>query len=140
MINDLLRDQWASLGIAFNARTPVVSDPETALIAFLESREFPEDRKMISLILAWMKEHSELVHIEHLKTLIEPLGSFELAVLGGIALNCLKNGDFRWKTIISYVKKRNTGKPRFEVDESEFLIIVEKGRIQNLPNLESVFL
>jgi hypothetical protein len=122
MSNDLLRDQWASLGIAFNARTTVVADPETALMAFLESKEFPEDRKMVSLILAWMKEHSELVHIERLKTLIESLGSFELAVLGGIALKCLKNGDFRWKTVIRFIKKRNTGRPRFDVDESEFLI------------------
>jgi hypothetical protein len=122
MSNDSLRDQWASLGIAFNANTKVVADPESALVAFLESREFPDDRKMISLILAWLKEHSELVHIERLKSLIDPLGSFELAVLGGIALKCIEYGDFRWRTIVSFVKKRNTGRPRFEVDESDYLI------------------
>lgn len=122
MSSDQVRDQWASLGVAFNAKTEMVADPETALIAFLQSREFPEDRKMISLILAWLKEHSNLVHIERLKTLIEPLGSFELAILGGIALKCLGYGDFRWKTILSFIKKRNTGKIRFEVEESEYLL------------------
>lgn len=122
MNSDHLRDQWASLGIAFNQKSEIVSDPETALISFLEAREFPEDRKMISLILAWLKEHSNLVHIERLKTLIEPLGSFELAVLGGIAQKCLSYGDFRWRTIIGYIKKRNTGKLRFETEESEYLL------------------
>lgn len=122
MSNDQLRDEWASLGIAFNSKTNFISDPETALITFLESREFPEDRKMISLILAWLKEHSNLVHIERLKTLIESLGSFELAVLGGIAMKCIGYGDFRWRTIISYIQKRNTGKLRFEIEESEYLL------------------
>lgn len=121
-LRDNLRDKWASLGIAFNANSNIVSDPESALIDFLESGEFPEDRKMISLILAWLKEHSELIHIERLKTLLKNLGSFELAVLGGIAIKCVKFGDFRWNTIINYIKKRNTGRIRFDVDESEYLI------------------
>lgn len=123
MSSDLLRDQWGSLGVAFNARSKIITDPETALITFLKSGEFPEDRKMISLILAWLKDYSNLVHIERLKSLIEDLGSFELAVLGGISRKCILYGDFRWKTIISFIKKRNTGKLSFEVNDSEYLII-----------------
>lgn len=122
MSSDLLRDQWGSLGVAFNARPKIITDPETALITFLNSGEFPEDRKMISLILAWLKDYSHLVHIERLKSLIEDLGSFELAVLGGISRKCILYGDFRWKTIISFIKKRNTGKLSFEVNDSEYLL------------------
>lgn len=122
MNNDILRDQWTSLGIAFNSKNNVVSDPETAIISFLKSNEFPDDRKMISLILAWLKENAKLVHIERLKSLTENLGSFELAILGAISLKCKKNGDLRWQTIIEKVKKRNTGSPNFQIDESEFLI------------------
>lgn len=122
MNNDYIRDQWASLGIAFNFNAETISDPESALIAFLKSGEFPEDKKIISLILAWLKENSNLVHIERLKTLIDDLGSFELAILGAIALKSRNFGDFRWKTIIDFVKKRNTGKPIFNINESEYLI------------------
>lgn len=122
MSSDLVRDKWASLGIAFNAPTKIISDPESALIDFLESREFPEDRKMMSLILAWLSEHSNLVHIERLKSLIADIGSFELAVLGGIAQKCVGFGDFRWRTIISFIKKRNTGRPQFDFSESEYLL------------------
>ena len=122
MSSDLLRDQWASLGVAFNVKTDIVSDPESALFSFLESGEFPEDRKMIGLILAWLKEYSNLVHIERLKNLIKPLGSLELAILGGIAAKCIKFGDYRWKTIINYIKERNTGRIRFDIGDSAFLI------------------
>lgn len=123
MSKDLLRDSWASLGIAFNAKSNENSDPESALILFLQSGEFPEDRKMISLILIWLKEYSHLIHIERLKVFLKDLSAFELAILGGIASKCIKFGDFRWKTIINYVKKRNTGRVSFEVNESEYLIV-----------------
>jgi hypothetical protein len=95
----------------------------------LKSEEFPEDRKMISLILAWLKEYSKFVHIERLKALTKTLGSFELAILGALAMKCIAFGDYRWKTIINLVKKRNTGKPHFDFDESEYLI-VKKGEDQ----------
>lgn len=130
MSSDLLRDKWQSLGVAFNASSNIVSDPESAIISFLESKEFPDDRKMISLILAWLKEYSTLVHIERLKSLIKPLGSFELALLGGIAEKCIQFGDFRWRTITKYVSKKNSGSPQFETGESEYLLL-KKG-----PDLE----
>jgi hypothetical protein len=122
MSSDLLRDKWQSLGVAFNASSTIVSDPESALICFLESKEFPDDRKIMALILAWLKEYSNLVHIERLKSLIEPLGSFELALLGGIAEKCIQFGDFRWRTITKYISKKNSGNPQFEIGESDYLI------------------
>ncbi len=122
MNNDNLRDHWASLGVAFNSQRNLTSDPETAIVSFLNSKEFPDDRKMISLILAWLKENSHLVHIERLKSYIEDLGSFEAAVLGSISLKCKNYGDLRWQTIIDLVKKRNTGFPSFQINESDFLI------------------
>lgn len=122
MSKDLLRDQWASLGVAFNTSSKVISDPETAILTFLKSGEFPDDRKMINLILAWLKEYSSIVHIERLKSMIDELGSFELAILGGIAKKCITYGDFRWRTIVSFVNKRNTGKITFDTNESEYLL------------------
>jgi hypothetical protein len=130
MNSDLLRDKWQSIGVAFNAPSNIVSDPESALICFLESKEFPDERKMICLILAWLKDHSNLVHIERLKSLIEPLGSFELAVLGGLSEKCIQYGDFRWRTIIKYVNKKNTGSPQFQTGDSDYLIS------KNGPDLE----
>lgn len=96
---DLLRDQWASLGVAFAAGKSVECDPESALINLVSSREFPEDKKMISIALAWLKEYSTLVHIEKLKQPAAGLDKDAAAILGALALKCIKFGDHRWKTI-----------------------------------------
>ena len=94
---DILRDNWASLGIAFNAGSKNCVDPETALIALVSSLEFPEDKKMMGLALLWLKHFSKLVHVERLKTLAKNLGALELALLGAIAKKCVSYGDFRFR-------------------------------------------
>ncbi len=104
--SDPLRDQWASLGVAFAASDKVETDPETALVSLVTSKEFPEDKKMISIALIWLKEYSTFVHIEKLKYQIGKLDADALAILGGISLKCISFGDHRWKTIESLIKKK----------------------------------
>ena len=118
---DHLRDVWASLGIAFNNRTQIQTDPESALIALVQSDEFPEDKKMMSLAMLWLTHYSKLVHVERLKTLAKKLRSFELALLGGIASKCVSNGDHRFKIIVR-LAEHSLKKKKFEMGDSETFI------------------
>lgn len=102
---DALRDQWASLGVAFAFGGKTQCDPETALISFVNSSEFPEDKKMMAIVLAWLEEYSSFVHIEKLKTSSQNLSRDSLALLGAIAIKCVKFGDHRWRTIEKLVLK-----------------------------------
>ena len=106
MSNDLLRDKWSSLGIAFSTTAKLNSNPELTIIETIKSHEFPTDKKMFSLMLLWLDEYLELVHVERLKNLLKDLNAYELALLGGIALKCLNKGDHRWKMIILLVQKK----------------------------------
>lgn len=106
MSNDLLRDKWSSLGIAFTSTVKLNSNPELTIIETIKSHEFPTDKKMFSLMLLWLDEYFELVHVERFKNLLKDLSVYELALLGGIALKCLNNGDHRWKMIILLVQKK----------------------------------
>jgi hypothetical protein len=122
-INDPLRDKWASLGIAFSQKTDLVANPEQTIIETIKSGEFPADRKLFSLMLLWLNEFVDLVHVERLKGLLGELAPFELAIMGGLATKCLKMGDFRWKAILNEVQKK-LGKhpPKFDVgDDATYL-------------------
>jgi len=96
---DVIRDQWASLGVAFAFGSRTQCDPETALINFVNSSEFPEDKKMMSIVLLWLKKYSSFVHIEKLKTPAKNLSGDALLLLGAIAVKCINFGDHRWKSI-----------------------------------------
>jgi hypothetical protein len=102
--SDLLRDAWENLGIAFavNKSKTKNADPEKTLLASLN--EFGEDRKLLKLVLAWLVEFGDLVHIERVKALAANLSTKELAWLGGIA--ALQKGDRRWSTVVEFVRKK----------------------------------
>ena len=118
--SDHLRDNWASLGIAFNANASEAANPEETIIATIKSGEFPADRKMFSLMQLWLEEFGDLVHVERLKGQIKGLAPFELALMGGIASKCLKKGDTRWKTIVMEVhKKLGKHHPKFDHGDDE---------------------
>lgn len=119
---DLLRDSWASLGIAFNVSSKACVDPETALVELVSSGEFPEDKKMMGLALLWLKHFSKLVHVERLKALAKDLGALELALLGAISKKCVAYGDFRFRTIENLARKKISGSPKFAVGDSETFI------------------
>lgn len=104
--DDILRDQWASLGIAFAANAPAEIDPETAIISLVTSKEFPEDKKMMSIALLWLREYSSFVHIEKLKLQLNNVDADALAILGAISLKCIGFGDHRWKTVETLVKSK----------------------------------
>ena len=111
--SDSLRNQWASLGIAFNYQDSTQYDPESAIISLVCSGEFPEYKKMMGLTLLWLGEYSKFVHVERLKILTKSLSAFELAILGALAKKCVKLGDFRWRTIERVVTKKNMGIEKF---------------------------
>ena len=118
---NLLRDQWASLGVAFASGNSMECDPETAIIQLVSSGEFPEDKKMISLALLWLQEYSTFVHIEKLKPQIKNLDVNALAILGALALKCIVFGDYRWKTVVSLVTKKLEGKTSDLKDAEVFI-------------------
>jgi hypothetical protein len=118
---DILRDQWASLGVAFAYGSKIQCDPETAILNFVNSSEFPEDKKMIGIVLAWLQEYSSFVHLEKLKTAAQSLEGDALLVLGALALKCIKLGDHRWKVIEKLVLKNISGY-KSSLSDSEVLL------------------
>ena len=120
--DDSLRDSWASLGIAFNTKATDHANPEQTIIETIKSGEFPGDRKMFGLMLLWLENYMDLVHVERLKYLMKDLSPFQLALLGGIAKKCLSKGDLRFKTIIKEIEKRfGKNSPKFEGDDELYL-------------------
>ncbi len=118
---DDLRDAWSSLGIAFNVETKKQIDPESAIIYLVQSDEFPDDKKMLSLALLWLRHYAKLVHVERLKTLAKKLQPHHLAILGGLASKCVAGGDHRWKTITRFAKKNTSGQ-KFKIGDSQSYI------------------
>jgi hypothetical protein len=118
MSKDLLRDSWASLGIAFNAKGMPNSNPEETIIKTIKSHEFPNDKKLFSLMLLWLEEYHEYIYVERLKNYLKDLDAFELALLGSIANKCLAFGDHRWKIITNGVKKK-LGKKNIQFHEGD---------------------
>lgn len=128
MSNDLLRDKWSSLGIAFSSTVKLNANPELTIIETITSHEFPSDKKIFSLMLLWLDEYLELVHVERLKNLLKGLNVYELALMGGIALKCLNKGDHRWKVIILLIQKK-IGKKEIHFNEGndDELLLKMKG-------------
>ncbi len=106
MSNDLLRDAWSSLGIAFNAKGATNANPEDVIIQTIKSKEFPNDRKIFELMLLWIEEYLEFIHVEKLKVSLKELNAFELALMGAVATKAFKLGDHRFKVIIREVHKK----------------------------------
>jgi len=107
---DLIRDAWESLGIAFafNQSGTRNADPEKTLLQTL--CEFQNDRKMLTLVMGWLRDYRHLIHVERLKALANKLSASELAWLGGLASHQAEAGDARWKNLVQFVE-RKLGKP-----------------------------
>ena len=113
--NDILRDQWANLGVAFVAKSKIKNvDPELTLLASL--KYFHDDRKLLKLTVSWLGDFGDLVHTERLKALGKNLSAQEYAWLGLLADHMVQTiGDIRFKSIRDIAKK-HLGKtpPLFE--------------------------
>jgi len=123
---DDIRDRWENLGIAFAHSHSKVqhADPEVTIIDSL--KEFQNDRKILALILAWLDEFGDLVHVERIKALTHNLPANELAWLGGIAhrqtINRTASKNLRWQTIVDTIQKRlGKQKPHFETSRLDEL-------------------
>jgi len=118
MSSDLLRDRWASLGIAFTQKGMKDANPEEVIIETIKSNEFPKDRKIFELMLLWIEEYLEFIHVEKLKSFLKDLTSFELALLGAVATKCVNLGDHRFQIIIREVSKK-LGKKKIHFSEGD---------------------
>jgi hypothetical protein len=123
---DLLRNSWASLGVAFSNSSTTKYAPEEAILLLVTSEEFPEDKKIMGMALAWLNDHSRLVHVERLQNLIKGCNYKQLALLGAIASKCLSFGDHRWKKIAKIGLKASRSKG-FSFPGDEELLIKMKG-------------
>ena len=92
----------SSIGIALLGNREYCADPEQTIIQAL--KEVGEDRKLLSLVIGWIEEFSDLVHVERLRVLAKNCAALELAWLGGIASYAAEK-DRRFEAITSFVKK-----------------------------------
>lgn len=97
-----LINRWASLGIAFSARASAPADPEATIIETLS--QMKEDRKFLGLLLGWLREYGDLVHIQRLRSLAVAIPVEERCWLGGVARHAGKF-DHRWHAIVNAVQK-----------------------------------
>ena len=88
--------KWGSLGIAFDGASNIAADPESLIIDSLE--HFPEDRKLVSLVFAWLKSYSSLIHVERLKSMTKLIPAESARWLGGLASFCTEF-DRRWASL-----------------------------------------
>ena len=98
----VLNSKLSSLGIALLSKSEYCADPEQTIIQAL--KEVAEDRKLLSLMIGWIEEFSDLVHVERLRALAKKCSASELAWLGGIASYAAEK-DRRFEAITSFVTK-----------------------------------
>jgi hypothetical protein len=124
---DEVRDKWENLGLAFAIKQSGLTDadPERTFIGSL--KEFQDDRKLLGLILSWLREFGSLLHTERIKALAADLSAAELAWLGGIA-HWQSQEDRRWRVICSLIEKK-LGKPapRFQTSKLDELQAEKSG-------------
>jgi hypothetical protein len=128
--SDLLGDAWENMGIAFavNKSKTRNADPERTLLASLG--EFGEDRKLLKLVLVWLAEYGDLIHVERVKALAADLSTKELAWLGSVA--AIQKGDRRWSSVVESVKKRlGRFPPKHQMSQLDLLQAERSGADQN---------
>lgn len=114
-----------SLGVAlYGTPTDKAVDPEQAILELTGT--FFDDQKFFRLLLAWLGEAGDLVHVERLLNLSEDLPAANALILCAIALKQVRNGDRRWSVVAKRLRRasKNTAK-NLSVPEgydSEYLI------------------
>ncbi|MCC7441964.1 MAG: hypothetical protein IT285_10035, partial [Bdellovibrionales bacterium] len=107
---DALRDAWESLGVAFAENQSGVRDADPERILILSLPEFREDRKLLKLVMAWLIEYGDLLHVERLRSLARELPVESLTWLGGLANHQAygsgSKGDRRWLALLNFIKER----------------------------------
>lgn len=122
---DRLSSLWLSLGVAFAGETKEAADPEGTLIETLSVLQ--EERKFLGLILAWIQEYGDFIHVERIKALAKNLSSLELAWLGGIALHVV-GIDKRWNIIVQFAEDyKKKQRRRFKMSKLDELAAKRKG-------------
>lgn len=111
---DNLIKNLSGLGIAYNCAEPnLLADPELTLIESIET--IRTDSKTLKLVLCWLQNYGDLLHLERLKTLIRKSSTTTKAWIGGIA--SFMSADKRWAPIareVEGVHIKTTGLSKFE--------------------------
>lgn len=98
---DKFVENFSGLGIAYNCIVPnFLSDPEKSLIDSIEI--VSQDTKALKLVLCWLSNYEDLLHIERLKALIRISPITTKAWIGGIA--SFMGANKRWATILREVE------------------------------------
>lgn len=120
-----LNAKLASLGIAILSEAGDPADPERTLLECLSL--FQDDRKLLALILIWLKEYGDLLHLNRICALAKKLTPLELVWLGGLAAHATAESN-RWKTVERFVEKRlATQRRRFTSSKLDTLSAQRKG-------------
>lgn len=99
-----LLSRWVSLGIAFGRdKTKEDQDIEQTIIDTLPF--LCGDLKLLNLLLTWLDEMGDLIHLERLKTLATVLSPEDLAFLGAIAEFTRKRFK-NWRLISTFAQKK----------------------------------
>ncbi len=93
---DKLIENFAALGIAYNCQKPnFYADPEQSLIDSIGIMS--RDHKTLKLVICWLQNYEDFIHLERLKALIKVAPTTTKAWLGGIAQSMYAR---RWASII----------------------------------------
>ncbi|OFZ82615.1 MAG: hypothetical protein A2583_07910 [Bdellovibrionales bacterium RIFOXYD1_FULL_53_11] len=137
--NDIqqLLSRWVSLGIAFGRdKHKEDQDIEQTIIDTLPF--LPGDLKLLILLLTWLDEMGDLIHLERIKTMAKVLPPTELAFLGAIA-EFTKKRYRNWQLISAFARKklRHSFSKGFVPELSERLTIsVDMGQVEPDPAFE----
>lgn len=120
---EYLTNMWWSLGVSFSIKNELKNfNPEKAIIDTCKLISFPEDHKIISLMLTWLSVYSRFIHIEALKNRLktEKLEDSKKRLLKAIALKAIQFGDSRW-SIIEKSKTLKTSKHETTIDNETLI-------------------
>lgn len=121
-----LNAKLASLGIAVLTDAEALADPERTLLECIPL--FQDDRKLLALIIAWLDNYEDLLHIERICALAKHLTPLELAWLGGLAAH-ISRKSHRWKTVERFVRKKLASqRRRFSPTKLDLLSSQRKGK------------
>jgi hypothetical protein len=119
-----LYTKWSGLGITFQENSPEYCSPETVILETIRYGNFPKDRKFFGLLLLWLQEYSEYVHVERLQRMLKGLPSHELALLGGLVVK-IRNvkKDYRFDSLLKKIRNLlGEYGPSFDLSDHPFFI------------------
>jgi hypothetical protein len=99
MLADMdLYTRLASIGINVSSEQKLYSFADIEKTLVFAAEQIPNDKRLLSLLLSWIKLHGERVNIERLKKLATKDQPIWLSLMAHFASDC---GQTRWKILIN---------------------------------------